>query len=166
VESLLGQAEVSALETRLPVRKGRNFRSERWIALKFLQEFPDAIFLAVDVESLLGDRRSLLSRPGYRFESAVTFDPIVGSPSSFYRSFRTPFSMQLMWNRYSVRWRSLLSRPGYRFERAVTFDPIVGSPSSFYRSFRTPFSMQLMWNRYSVSGGLYFRDQVTGSKGP
>jgi hypothetical protein len=25
------------------------------IALKFLQEFPDAVFLGVDVESLLGD---------------------------------------------------------------------------------------------------------------
>jgi len=26
-----------------------------WIALKFLQEFPDAVFLAIDVESLLGE---------------------------------------------------------------------------------------------------------------
>jgi hypothetical protein len=55
VESLLGEAEVSALETTVPVRKGRNFGSDRWIALKFLQEFPDAVFLAVDVESLLDE---------------------------------------------------------------------------------------------------------------
>jgi hypothetical protein len=55
VESLLGEAEVSALETTVPVRKGRNFGSDRWIALKFLQEFPDAVFLALDVESLLGE---------------------------------------------------------------------------------------------------------------
>jgi len=54
VESLLGEAEVSSLETSVPVGKGHNFRSDRWIALKFLQEFPDAIFLGVDVESLLG----------------------------------------------------------------------------------------------------------------
>jgi len=27
------------------------------------------------------------SRPAYRFERAVTFDPTVGSPSNFYRSF-------------------------------------------------------------------------------
>jgi hypothetical protein len=33
---------------------GRNFRSDRWIALKFLQEFPDAVLLPVDVELLLG----------------------------------------------------------------------------------------------------------------
>jgi len=32
-------------------------------------------------------RRSLRSRPAYRFERAITFDPTVGSPSNFYRSF-------------------------------------------------------------------------------
>jgi hypothetical protein len=32
-------------------------------------------------------RRSLRSRPAYRFERVVTFDPTVGSPSNFYRSF-------------------------------------------------------------------------------
>jgi len=55
VESLLGEPEVSALETSVPVRKGHNFLSSRWIALKFLQEFPEAVFLKVDVESLLGE---------------------------------------------------------------------------------------------------------------
>jgi hypothetical protein len=55
VESLLGDAEVSSLETAVRVRKGHNFRSDRWISLKILQEFPDAVFLGVDVESLLGD---------------------------------------------------------------------------------------------------------------
>jgi len=52
VESLLGEADVSSLKTRVPVRKGNNFRSYRWIALKFLQE---AIFIGVHVESLLGE---------------------------------------------------------------------------------------------------------------
>jgi hypothetical protein len=55
VESLLGDAEVSSLETRVPVRKGRQFSSDRLIALKFLQHFPEAVFLGVDVESLLGE---------------------------------------------------------------------------------------------------------------
>jgi len=55
VESLLGEPEDCALATSVQVRKGRNFRSGRWIALKFLQEFADAVFLAVDVESLLGE---------------------------------------------------------------------------------------------------------------
>jgi len=55
VESLLGESEVSSIETRVPVRKGHNFGSDRWIALKFLQYFPEAVFLVEDVESLLGE---------------------------------------------------------------------------------------------------------------
>jgi hypothetical protein len=55
VESLLGEAEVSALPTRVPARKGHTFSSDRWIALKFLLEFPDSVFLGVHVESLLGE---------------------------------------------------------------------------------------------------------------
>jgi hypothetical protein len=32
-----------------------NFRSDRWIAIKLLLEFPDALFHALDEESILGD---------------------------------------------------------------------------------------------------------------
>jgi len=35
--------------------KGHNFRSNRWIAIKLLLEFPDALFHGVDKESILGD---------------------------------------------------------------------------------------------------------------
>jgi len=55
VELLLDDAEVSSLETGVRVRKGHNFRSDCWISIKFLQEFPDAVILEVDVESQLGD---------------------------------------------------------------------------------------------------------------
>jgi hypothetical protein len=55
VESLLNDAEVSSLETRVPVRKGYNFGSDRWISIQFLQVFLDSVFLGVDLESLLGD---------------------------------------------------------------------------------------------------------------
>jgi len=37
------------------VRNSHNFRSDRWIAIKLLLEFPDAIFHLVDEESILGD---------------------------------------------------------------------------------------------------------------
>ena len=57
MESLVGEAEVSSLQTREPVRKGHNFRSDRFIAIKFLQEFPDAGFRGVDVESLVGEAK-------------------------------------------------------------------------------------------------------------
>jgi hypothetical protein len=55
VESVVGELEVSSLQTREPVRKGPNFRSDRLIAIQFLQEFPDAGFRGVDVESLVGE---------------------------------------------------------------------------------------------------------------
>jgi hypothetical protein len=45
--------DVPSPQTRVPVRKGHNFRSDCWIAIKFLQEFPDAVFLGVDVELLV-----------------------------------------------------------------------------------------------------------------
>jgi len=35
--------------------KGHKFRSDRWIMVKLLLEFPDALFHRVDKESILGD---------------------------------------------------------------------------------------------------------------
>jgi hypothetical protein len=92
------------------------------------------------VESLLGEAEVSSPTATVPVRKGITFDPTVGSPSKFYRSFRTPFSKVLMWNRYSVRRPNRRPRPEYPFERAITFDPTVGSPSKFYRSFRTPFS--------------------------
>jgi len=50
---------------------------------KFYRSFADAVFLRVEVESLLVDAE--VSSPGteYLFEMAITFDPTVGSPSKF-----------------------------------------------------------------------------------
>jgi hypothetical protein len=87
-------------------------------------------------------RRNCRSRPEYRFERAITFDPTVGSPSIFYRSFWKLFFLEYMWNRNSMRRRSRRSRPEYRFERAITVDPTVGLPSNFYRSFRKLFFLE------------------------
>jgi len=41
----------------------------------------------------LVSQRYRQSRPEYRFERAITFDPTVGSPSKFYRSFRKLFCL-------------------------------------------------------------------------
>jgi len=35
--------------------KGHKFRSDRWIAIKLSLQFPDALFNALDEESILGD---------------------------------------------------------------------------------------------------------------
>jgi len=77
VESLLGEAEGSSLLTRVPVRKGNNFGSDRWISHKSLQEFPDAVFLEVDVESLLGEAEVSSLETTVVDEKAITFDRTV-----------------------------------------------------------------------------------------
>jgi len=42
--------------------KGHNFQSDRWIAIKLLLEFPDALFHGVNEESVLGDDEVLSSQ--------------------------------------------------------------------------------------------------------
>jgi len=59
--------------------KGHNFRSDSWIAIKLLLEFPDAPFHAVDEGSILGDDEVWRARLDERFERAITFNPTVGS---------------------------------------------------------------------------------------
>jgi hypothetical protein len=48
--------------------KGHNFRSDRWIAIKLLQEFPDELFHGVDEESILGDDEVWSSQAGWTVE--------------------------------------------------------------------------------------------------
>ena len=54
-ESILDDDEVWSSQTGWTVRKGHHFRSDRWIAIKLLLEFPDALFHEVDEESILDD---------------------------------------------------------------------------------------------------------------
>jgi len=54
-ESILGDDEVWSCQAGWTVRKGHNFRSDRWIAIKLLLDFADALFHGVDKESILGD---------------------------------------------------------------------------------------------------------------
>jgi len=82
--------------------KGHNFRSDRWIGIKLLLEFPDELFHAMDEGSMLGDDEVWSIQAGWTVRKAITFDPTVGSRSNFYRSFRMNFSMEWVRNRYSV----------------------------------------------------------------
>jgi hypothetical protein len=59
--------------------KGHNFRSDRWIAIKFLQEFRDELFHALDEEPILGDDEVWSSQARWTVRKAITFDPTVGS---------------------------------------------------------------------------------------
>jgi len=49
------------------------------IALKFLQEFFEAVFIGAVEESLLGDEEVLSARPQKRVKMAKTFGMTVGS---------------------------------------------------------------------------------------
>jgi hypothetical protein len=49
------------------------------IALKFLQEFVEAVFIWAVEESLLGDEEVLSARPEKRVKMAITFGMTVGS---------------------------------------------------------------------------------------
>jgi hypothetical protein len=55
VELLFGEEDGSSRWTRVPVRKGHNFWSDRRNGHKYLHEFLDDVFLGVNVVSLLGE---------------------------------------------------------------------------------------------------------------
>jgi len=93
-------------ETRITGQKVHNSWSNRWIVLKFLQEFMEAVFHGVTMKSLLVPTVSGRARPPtipeYRLNRFITLDPTVGSCSNFYRSFRRLFILESQWNRYSM----------------------------------------------------------------
>jgi hypothetical protein len=53
MESLLTDEVVLLRLTRITTQKGINFWSDHWITLKFLEVFPNVVFLRVAMESLL-----------------------------------------------------------------------------------------------------------------
>ena len=57
----------------MTVRKGNNFRSDRWIAINLLLEFPDALFHGVDEESILGDDEVWSSQAGWTVRKGHSF---------------------------------------------------------------------------------------------
>jgi hypothetical protein len=97
--------------------KGHNFPSDRWIAIKLLQEFLDELIHGMDEESILADDEVWSSQAGWTVPKAITFNPTVGSRLNFYWSFRMHFSMEWMRNRYSMMMRSGRARLDGRVER-------------------------------------------------
>ena len=69
-------------------------------------EFPDAVFNGVDMESILVEEDVLSRQAKVTVRKGRTFDPTVGSRSNLFWSFRMPFYMEWMRNRYSVMMRS------------------------------------------------------------
>jgi len=54
-EPILGDDEVWSSKAGVTVQNSHNFRSDGWIAIKLLLEFPDALFHGVDDESIVDD---------------------------------------------------------------------------------------------------------------
>jgi hypothetical protein len=59
--------------TKTTAKKGYNFLSDRWIALKLLQQFSDAVSLEVRIESLLDDEEVLPSQTEITAEKGYNF---------------------------------------------------------------------------------------------
>jgi len=86
--------------------KGHNFRSDRWIEIKLLLEFPDALFHAVDEGSILGDDEVCSSHAGLTVRKGHNFRSDRWIAMKIYWSLWMPFSMGWMRDRYSVMMRS------------------------------------------------------------
>jgi hypothetical protein len=86
---------------------GHNFRFDRWIAIKLLLEFTDALFHGVDEEWILGDDDVWSSQAGWTVRKGHNFRSNRWIAIKLLLEFQVPFSMQWMRNRYS-----LMMRPG------------------------------------------------------
>jgi len=84
------------------VRKGHNIRSDRWIALKLLSEFPDALLHGVDEESILDDDEVGSSQAGWTVRKGDNFRFDRWIAIKLLLEFPVPFSMHWMRNRFSV----------------------------------------------------------------
>jgi hypothetical protein len=60
-------------QTKTTAKKGYNFLSVRWIALKLLQYFLDAVYLVIPMESLLDEEEVLLRQTGITTEKGNKF---------------------------------------------------------------------------------------------
>ena len=73
MESLLVEEEVLSRQTGITAEKGHNFWSDRWIALKVLQYFPEAVFHVVPKESQLVEEDVLSLQTGITTQKGHNF---------------------------------------------------------------------------------------------
>ena len=68
MECQLDELEVLSFQTGITVEKGYNFWSDPWIAMKVLQQFPEALSLVLPMESLLVEEEVLSRKTGITAE--------------------------------------------------------------------------------------------------
>ena len=91
--------------------------------------FPQAVFLRIAMEWLLGDEDVWSVELQYRLKRAIPFDPTIGSCSNFYRGFFLRVGMEWLLGDKDV-WSVVHE---YRLKRAIPFDPTVELSSNFYK---------------------------------
>jgi hypothetical protein len=94
---------MSCQQPWVSAQKGHNILSDRWITLKFLQGFLEAVFRGVYTEWLFGDENVWSTEQEYELKRAITFGPTVGSRLNFYRGFQMLISLGKLWNRWVTR---------------------------------------------------------------
>jgi len=73
MQSLLCEAKVRSRQTRVTTKKGTKFWSDSWIMTKFLQLFPEAVFLVVAIESLLDEEQVMSSQTSIMAQKRFNF---------------------------------------------------------------------------------------------
>jgi len=73
MESLLDEEEVLSRQTWITAKNGQNFWSDRWIAHKVLQLFPEGVFLLVPFESLLVEAEVFSRQTGITAKNGHNF---------------------------------------------------------------------------------------------
>jgi len=97
--------------------KGHHFRSDRWIEIKLLLEFPDALFHGVDEELILGDNEVWSSQAGLTVRKGHNFRSDRWIAMKLSVESVDALSMEWMRDLYWVIMRSGRSRLDGRFER-------------------------------------------------
>ena len=96
-----------------------------------------------------------------RVKWSITIDPIVGSRSNFFKSFRRLFSMELRGMGTTRRRRPVGAIPPTsqenRVKRSITIDPTVGSFLNFFNEFLEAIFDGVAWNRYDKRDGVRSR---------
>ena len=132
--------------TIVAAQEVHNFLSDRWIVLKFLQDFLKDVFLGVALKSLL-DYPNVCQTTN---QTTVPTQQVLNSWSDRWlcsnvtRSLRRLFSLASTRYRYTTPPTFGRARPStsleYRLNRSITLDPTIGSCSNFYKSCRRLFS--------------------------
>jgi len=130
---------MSGRQPWVSTQKGHNILSDRWIMLKILHGFREAVFRGVYTECLLGDEDVWSTEQEHRLKRAITFCPTVGSHSNFYRGFQRMFLLGKLWNRSWVMrmfgrqpWLSAQKGHNTLSDRGITLEFLQGFPTAIF----------------------------------